>query len=183
MLPKKIVPDYILGDFDSIKGEVIEYYRSQNVAPIKEYKPEKDATDTAIGLELAMKIGSDRIFMLGATGGRLDHFVGNMQSLMIPAMEQKEAWILDSQNAMTVLWESRTLWKKEAFGKYVSFLSMTEKTTGIVLKGFKYPLNGYDMTFMDGIGISNEITEETATVEFTKGMLLMVMSKDKEQTA
>lgn len=57
---------------------------------------------------------------------------------------------------------------------------MTEKTTGIVLKGFKYPLNGYEMTFMDGIGISNEITEEMASVEFTQGMLLMVMSKDKE---
>ena len=107
----RIVPQYILGDFDSIRPEVIEWYREQKEIPIREYKPEKDATDTRMGLELALKLGSDRIFLLGATGGRLDHYMGNLQSLMVPAMSGKEAWILDEQNAMTVLSCSRTIKK------------------------------------------------------------------------
>ena len=100
---------------------MIRWYRSQEEIPIREYKPEKDATDTRMGLELAMELGSDRIFLLGATGGRLDHYMGNLQSLIVPAKCHKEAWILDEQNAVTVLWDSRTIKKRCAFGKYISF--------------------------------------------------------------
>lgn len=175
----RIVPQYILGDFDSISPEVIAWYREQREIPIREYKPEKDATDTRIGLELALKLGSDRIFLLGATGGRLDHYMGNLQSLVVPAMAGKEAWILDEQNAMTVLSRSRTIKKECAFGKYISFFSMGDEVRGITLSGFKYPLKDYDMTNFDGIGVSNELAEDTALVEFRQGFLLMVMSKDK----
>ena len=175
----RIVPQYILGDFDSIRPEVIEWYREQKEIPIREYKPEKDATDTRMGLELALKLGSDRIFLLGATGGRLYHYMGNLQSLMVPAMSGKEAWILDEQNAMTVLSCSRTIKKECAFGKYISFFSMGDEVRGITLSGFKYPLKDYDMTNFDGIGVSNELAKDTALVEFRQGFLLMVMSKDK----
>ena len=175
----QIVPQYILGDFDSIRPEVIGWYREQKEIPIREYKPEKDATDTRMGLELALKLGSDRIFLLGATGGRLDHYMGNLQSLVVPAMAGKEAWILDEQNAMTVLSRSRTIKKECAFGKYISFFSMGDEVRGITLSGFKYPLKDYDMTNFDGIGVSNELAEDTALVEFRQGFLLMVMSKDK----
>lgn len=175
----KIVPQYILGDFDSIDPEVIRWYRSQEEIPIQEYKPEKDATDTRMGLELAMELGSDRIFLLGATGGRLDHYMGNLQSLIVPAKCHKEAWILDEQNAVTVLWDSRTIKKRCAFGKYISFFSMGDEVRGITLSGFKYPLKDYNMTNFDGIGVSNELAEDTALVEFRQGYLLMVMSKDR----
>ena len=175
----QIVPQYILGDFDSIRPEVIGWYREQKEIPIREYKPEKDATDTRMGLELALKLGSDRIFLLGATGGRLDHYMGNLQSLVVPAMAGWEAWILDEQNAMTVLSRSRTIKKECAFGKYISFFSMGDEVRGITLSGFKYPLKDYDMTNFDGIGVSNELAEDTALVDFRQGFLLMVMSKDK----
>ena len=175
----RIVPQYILGDFDSIDPEVIRWYRSQEEIPIREYKPEKDATDTRMGLELAMELGSDRIFLLGATGGRLDHYMGNLQSLIVPAKCHKEAWILDEQNAVTVLWDSRTIKKRCAFGKYISFFSMGDEVRGITLSGFKYPLKDYNMTNFDGIGVSNELAEDTALVEFRQGYLLMVMSKDR----
>ena len=54
---------------------------------------------------------------------------------------------------------------------------MSEKVEGITLKGFKYPLLKYTMTNDDGIGISNEIQEDTAYVEFESGILLMIMSR------
>lgn len=116
-----IVPQYILGDFDSIDREILEYYENQQEIPVKRYKPEKDATDTRIGLELALKLGSSRIFILGATGGRLDHYMGNLQSLIVPLTEGSQAWILDSQNAITVLNKRTEIRKENQFGKYISF--------------------------------------------------------------
>ena len=40
----QIHPDYILGDFDSIDKEILDYYENQSEIPVKRYKPEKDAT-------------------------------------------------------------------------------------------------------------------------------------------
>ena len=60
-----VIPDWILGDFDSISKEVIDWYREQQEIPIRQYKPEKDDTDARLGMELALKLGSDKIFLLG----------------------------------------------------------------------------------------------------------------------
>lgn len=174
----QIHPDYILGDFDSIDKEILDYYENQSEIPVKRYKPEKDATDTRIGLELAINLGSSRVFLLGATGGRLDHYMGNLQSLTAARREGVAAWILDSRNALTVLDKPAVISRKEQFGTYISFFSMSDQVEGLTLTGFKYPLHEYTMTNFDGIGVSNEIQEETAKVEFSKGLVLMVMSRD-----
>ena len=69
-------PDYILGDFDSIDKEALQYYESQPDTKIRRYQPEKDATDTAIGMELALKWAATGFFFWVQTGGRLNHYMG-----------------------------------------------------------------------------------------------------------
>lgn len=60
------------------------------------------------------------------------------------------------------------------------FLSLQlEDVSGLTLKGFKYPLDGYDLTVADsGLTVSNEIAAETAEVTYDRGSLLMIMSRD-----
>lgn len=175
-----VIPDWILGDFDSISKEVIDWYREQQEIPIRQYKPEKDDTDTRLGMELALKLGSDKIFLLGATGGRLDHYMGNLQSLLITAMEEKEGWILDEQNAITVRRAGKIcIHKEEQFGKYVSFFSMGDEVTGLSLTGFQYPLDGYTLKNSDGIAVSNQLLDDCGIIEFETGYLMMVLSKDR----
>ena len=48
-----IRPDYIVGDFDSLPGEILERYRQEGEIPIRTYNPVKDATDTKIALDKA----------------------------------------------------------------------------------------------------------------------------------
>ena len=175
-----VIPDWILGDFDSISKDVIDWYREQQEIPIRQYKPEKDDTDTRLGMELALNLGSDKIFLLGATGGRLDHYMGNLQSLLITAMEEKEGWILDEQNAITVRKAGKIcIHKEEQFGKYVSFFSMGDEVTGLSLKGFQYPLDGYTLKNSDGIAVSNHLLDDCGIIEFETGYLMMVLSKDR----
>lgn len=172
---------YVLGDFDSIDKKVLSFYENQQEILVQRYKPEKDDTDTRIGLELALKLGSKQIFLLGATGGRLDHYMGNLQSLQVPLKYGAKAWIIDSQNVISVYDSSFSVKKQDCFGKYISFFAMSEKVKGITLRGFKYSLDDYTMTNDDGIGVSNEIQENTAYVDFKSGVLLMIMSKDKDE--
>lgn len=89
-----IVPTQIVGDFDSIDPEVLAYYRSETEIPIREFKPEKDASDTEIGLRLALELGCDDIILLGATGTRVDHLWGNVQTLVAAKQAGAEAVIL-----------------------------------------------------------------------------------------
>ena len=175
-----VIPDWILGDFDSISKEVIDWYRKQQEIPIRQYKPEKDDTDTRLGMELALKLGSDKIFLLGATGGRLDHYMGNLQSLLITARKEKEGWILDEQKAITVRKAGKIcIHKEEQFGKYVSFFSMGDEVTGLSLTGFQYPLDGYTLKNSDGIAVSNQLLDDCGIIEFETGYLMMVLSKDR----
>ena len=173
-----IVPHYILGDFDSISPGILSYYEKQEI-PVKRYRPEKDATDTRIGLELALKLGSTEIFLLGATGGRLDHYMANLKSLFLPMKQGAQAWILDSQNAITLLDRGTEIPKDRQFGKYVSFFTMGDKVEGVTLTGFKYPLKEYTLMNSEEIGVSNEILEEKAQITFRSGVVLMIMSKDR----
>lgn len=173
-----IVPNYILGDFDSISPKILSFYEGGEI-PVKRFQPEKDATDTRIGLELAMKLGSQKIFLLGATGGRLDHYMANVKSLLIPMEQGVQAWILDSQNAITVLDQGTRLKKDRQFGKYVSFFTMGDRVEGVTLTGFKYPLKDHTLVNSDEIGVSNEIQEDSAEITFRSGVVLMIMSKDR----
>lgn len=68
--------------------------------------------------------------------------------------------------------------KSRQFGTYVSLLPLTTQAEGVTLEGFKYPLKEYCMTSDNSLGVSNEITEETARITVKKGILIMIESKD-----
>ena len=40
----QIMPTYILGDFDSLSPEILNYYKENHVAPIREFNPMKTRT-------------------------------------------------------------------------------------------------------------------------------------------
>ena len=66
------------------------------------------------------------------------------------------------------------------YGKYVSFIPLTERVRGITLTGFKYPLTEKNIAIgrEAGLCVSNEIAEETAEIRFDAGILICVESKD-----
>ena len=49
---------------------------------------------------------------------------------------------------------------------------------GLTLKGFKYPLDGYCLRNLEGLGVSNEIVDERAEVSWETGILVMIESRD-----
>ena len=81
-----ISADLIVGDFDSSPPGLIEKYRSDHPgAQIRRYQPEKDYTDTEIAVTAALEMGRKEIIILGGTGSRIDHVLGNLQLLELIA--------------------------------------------------------------------------------------------------
>ena len=75
-LKNKVIPDILIGDFDS-SPPLSEKYRS-NVETII-HRREKDKTDAHLALELAMKRGAKEIIICGAISvDEIDHTLGNI---------------------------------------------------------------------------------------------------------
>jgi len=177
--------DCVMGDFDSVSGEVLEEYRSQSnpkgrKVELIHYPPEKDNTDLDLALSWAVEQQPDEIVILGATGGRLDHFLANVNILMKPLSKGIPAYIVDRCNKLYLLDRSYTIRRQEMCGKYISFLPLTERVENVTLRGFRYELEGQDMLLGSSLGVSNEMGEgrETASVDFSGGILIAVESGD-----
>ena len=56
-----IRPNYIVGDFDSLPGGILERYESDADISIRRLKPEKDDSDTEAAFHLSLDLGVDTI--------------------------------------------------------------------------------------------------------------------------
>lgn len=176
-----LVPDEIVGDFDSVKKEVLECLKENNPnIQILEFQPEKDETDTELALRTAIEAGCEKIWLLGATGTRLDHVLGNIHLLGMAMERNCECIMVDSCNRIRMMKQGIRLKKEEQYGDYVSLFPFTPEVRGLTLTGFKYPLQSYHLACYHSLGVSNEISDNEAEISFEDGILLMVESKDKK---
>lgn len=175
-----ITPDCIVGDFDSIDPDVIRYYREETDLPIHTFRPEKDMTDTDIAVKKAEEVGADEIFFLGCTGTRLDHVLSCIYNLSLLREQGIKAWIADEHNRITMpLGQEYEISEEEQFGKYISLFPFRNQVEGLTLKGMKYPLTDATLVLGDGgLGVSNERIEAVAHMEWKKGILLVIESRD-----
>ncbi len=173
-----ILPDVIVGDFDTVKPEVLSEFRQMEHIIWEVHQPEKDETDTELALNRAMASGCGKIAVLGATGGRLDHMLGNIHLLYLCLQKGIFAYLLDSQNKVYLLDEGKDFFEETLWGKYVSFLPLSQEVKGITLTGFKYPLYEKDIEIGTSLCISNELIEEEARIDFREGVLICVESHD-----
>ena len=146
-----IKPDYIVGDFDSVPREIVEYYRTEENVPIREFNPVKDASDTEIALRLCLGLRRKEIYILGGTGNRIDHLWANIQCLNIALAAGSEAMILDSHNRIRILEHGITLTRAEAFGKYFSVFPLELPVEDFSISGAKYPLQNHLLSAGDSL--------------------------------
>lgn len=179
----ELVPDYIVGDFDSVAQELIDKYSMGNVLKnkkpiVQKYSSVKDDTDTQIGIELALSLKPSQIVILGGIGTRMDHTLANIHLLRIPQEKKIDAYMIDSHNKIYLIDSSKEIWQSELYGSYYSLLPLTQKVMGLTLKGFRYPLEKATLEMGRSLGISNEIVAEQAAIELEQGILIAIEAKD-----
>ena len=175
-----LCPDLLVGDFDTLGRERLLEYQERSGVRADVHQPEKDETDTELARSRALTLGCDRLVFLGATGGRLDHMLGNLHALYACLEKGIDASLVDAQNRIYLLDQGKSFYRKNLWGKYVSFLPYTEEVTGITLTGFRYPLQDKTIRRGQEVGlcISNELAEDRAVLEFREGILICVESSD-----
>ena len=173
----KITPDIIVGDFDSVKNEALSYFKEKGMSDIHVLNPEKDDTDSECALQIALDHGADHIIIIGATGTRIDHVLGNISLLGKAMSEGKMAELLDTHNRIRMINNELEIEKNKQYGKYVSIIPVC-KNNKITLEGFKYPLKDYTFEGFNTLGISNELVDDIAKITVNEGQYIVIESKD-----
>lgn len=164
-----ISPDMVLGDFDSL-GSVPD---AGNVVLLP---VEKDVTDTFAAVEAGQKAGCNSFFIYGGMGGRPDHSAANYALCASLSRDGIHCSLFGDGYEVTAVTNGKTE-LHGSVGDTVSVFSFTEKSIGVTYTGLKYSLNGAVLDCFFALGVSNEFSEEQATVEVKNGTLLVMRER------
>lgn len=171
-----IKPDLIIGDFDSADDGIRAIYAGSPDAIV--LSPHKDLTDTHAAVREALKLNPACITLVGATGTRIDHMLGNLALLKLCMDKGVEAVLVDKNNRIRMIDRQLRLKRNEQYGRYVSCIPFTRQVTGLSLTGFEYNLYHATIIKEDTIGISNEIREEEGLITLEDGCLIVLETSD-----
>ena len=152
-IEKGYTPDIIIGDGDSLSEENRRLY-----ADLIHHNPDQETNDQTKAIRFLLSQGKKRIAIVGATGKREDHTIGNISLLMEYMRMGVEVCMYTDYGVFvpckdTCVFECRP-------GQQVSIFNFTAK--GLKSKGLAYPI--YDFTSW-WQGTLNRCTDASFTIE------------------
>ncbi|MFN0064637.1 MAG: thiamine diphosphokinase [Chlamydiales bacterium] len=164
---ENLVPELILGDFDSALPSSLEKF-----CHVLQFEtPNQDKTDLEKALEILFAYPIESVTVIGALGKRVDHALTNLYLLL----RYKGKLIFETNlERCTCLPSSYTFSCNK--GETLSLIPMDGPAQGIYTRGLKWELNNgsLDANF---IGISNVALEETISINYTSGDLLLFINR------
>ena len=170
-----VVPDLIVGDFDSCDSSDLSKYAGSGGHPeIIKLPREKDDTDTLFAVKLALERGYEDFLLLGAMGGRFDHALGNVSILLYLDGLGKKALLVDDYSVMQIVGNEPLFIDDKC--SYFSVLTVAGDVSGVNIKNAKYPLENASLSASFQLGISNEVLPgKVAEVSVKSGRVLVVV--------
>ena len=163
--------DLVVGDFDSVSPEALERARAAG-SVIEEHPADKDATDLELALRAAQRSGATRVTVVGAGGGRLDHFLANALLLIAPNWSGFELQAFVGDARVVVVRHAVEL--HGPVGSLVSLLALAGPARGVRTSGLRWPLTDDELRPGSTRGVSNEIISSPVRLQLASGSLLAV---------
>lgn len=163
-----IIPDYIIGDMDSIKTSVFNFYKELNKTKIiKDTNPDK--TDLELAIKLAETLNPSKITIFGAIGNRIDHTLANIYCLdkIKPGIK---AEIIDEISTIQLAKENLEITSEK--NDIISVIPLSD-VNSLNYTGFKWNVKNLN-TKIGWFGISNKILNKKASINFSKGKILVI---------
>ncbi|MBQ9364525.1 MAG: thiamine diphosphokinase [Schwartzia sp.] len=154
-------PVRVIGDFDSVSKKNLGWLNKQSI-PIDRYPKDKDFTDTQLAL-MRMRRFSPFSFMVltGSFGGRLDHALSNVYSLigsgLTGALADEHEFLLPLHGAASAIFHIKKI------PSVVSLLPLSARATGVTLLGTKWQINGATLKQTMMNAISNRLDDSPAS--------------------
>ncbi len=135
-----LIPDYIIGDLDSIKPEIYDYFYDK--CEIIEIVRQND-TDVEKCLKFAVKKNFNDVILLGATGDRLDHSFCNL-GIVLKYFDKLQIRVIHERSLLCAYKGVNIL--RTVPGETISLYGFDTKTK-FVSSGLKFPLKNFSLQF------------------------------------
>jgi thiamine pyrophosphokinase len=164
-----IVPDLLVGDFDSMQSEI-----PADIPTIR-LKREKDDTDLFVAVKAGMRLGIREFELYGVLGGeRFDHSYANLCTLKYLCSQGCRAFISDGCRRVFLLCGGR-LTVNGMKGAILSVFPFACASCEVSYVGLKYPLENATLSSEIPLGVSNEVMEDTAQITIHNGNALIIV--------
>ena len=161
-----ITPHLAVGDWDSLEDTDMECQRVN--LPV-----DKDDTDTLAAIRIGIERGFREFHIICGTGGRIDHTIANMQSLVFLAKQCKRGFLYDEGSVVTAVTDGEMLFPVGAKGG-VGVFAADGNAQGVTIKGLKYTLDNAVLTADFPVGVSNSFVGKESVIAVKKGTLYVV---------
>ena len=166
-LKMKLIPDYIIGDLDSISSVALK--RLGNASKIIQLKGQND-TDVEKCLKYAIKKNYTEALLVGVTGNRLDHTFCNL-GIVLKFFPQINISLIAEDSFLKPYAGSVKL--KTFPGETISLYGFDRKTK-IISKGLKYPLNNVPLPFGERESTSNVAAGKKVELNISGGVIFVI---------
>lgn len=163
----KIIPDFIIGDFDSVDKETLDKFKSDS--EIIRIKRQND-TDVEKCLKYAIRKRFNESVLLGVTGNRLDHTFCNL-GIVIKFFNKIKLRII-AENSILTPYTGKVKLKTHP-GETISLYGFDKKTK-IYSKDLKYPLKNVSLSFGEKESTSNIAPAGSAEINITGGIIFVI---------
>jgi thiamine pyrophosphokinase len=159
------IPDAIVGDMDSLDQELAARFSDRI-----HVNPEQETNDLTKSVNWCIENGFDDLVILGATGKREDHTLGNISLLAEYVRSVRVKMVTDTGYLIPLVNSAELPCCK---GQQVSIFSIDNETE-ITSSGLKFPLlktklkNWWQATL-------NECLADSFSLEFSSGRLIVYM--------
>ncbi|MDR2626520.1 MAG: thiamine diphosphokinase [Dysgonamonadaceae bacterium] len=164
LLNAGLQPDYIVGDLDSLTPSLKKKYADRLV-----HIAEQETNDLTKSVRFCLENGWQEISIIGATGRREDHTLGNI-SLLAGYAETARVQMLTDFGVLVSTEQSAVF---ESFpGQQVSLFALSPRTI-LHSENLLYPLNGRTLTSW-WQGTLNESSNRTFSIHLSGGGKIIV---------
>ncbi len=163
----KIIPDFIIGDFDSISEPTLNKFKSSS--KIIQIKRQND-TDVEKCLKFAIRKKFNEAILLGVTGNRLDHTFCNL-GIVLKFFNRIKLGIIAENSILTPYTGNIEL--KTHPNETISLYGLDNKTK---IKSFelKYPLKNVTLPFGKKESTSNVALSNPLHIQVKGGIIFII---------
>ncbi len=169
-----ITPDYIVGDLDSIKDSVYQFFKKNDKTKIIK-DTDQDKTDLELAIDLAKKLDPKEIIIFCAIGNRIDHTLANIYCL--DKIDTKiKSKIVDGKTTIKLL--------KKDYGfscnkeDIISVIPISD-VSNLNYSGFKWNVKNLE-TESGWFGLSNKLVEDKGSISFDSGKILVIKVRNND---
>lgn len=167
-------PDLAVGDFDSAEPGAPERLRASGIEVV-EYRVDKDDSDLDLAVTAARARGCDSITLTACMGGRLDHTLASLGTLVRAGggatadLQEPSfaAWTVggSSSHAIELATHPGSLFSVFALGA----------ATDVAVRGGMFLLNAASLPTLSSLGLSNVAASPRVSVSVADGVLVVLI--------